>query len=235
MNLYARADWIRFREDVIKLEGGKCGRCLRSRADGVILQVHHKHYIAGRKPWDYAYDECETLCRGCHGAEHGKVMPRRGWECIGYDDLGDLIGECELCGTDLRYLYLIQHPKWPAMEVGTDCCDNLTGSADASEHLDAYKKRTDRMKRFASSQRWKTKPSGELAIKQAGIAVAIVKAGGAFKIVMDGAMGKAEYSTILDAKMRVFEAIDTGEAAKFLEARQAKLAAQSTGRRYRRV
>lgn len=233
MNLYTRADWVAFREAVIKLDGGRCLRCFRSRADGVVLQVHHKHYVAGRKPWEYTYDECETLCRGCHGAEHGRVMPRRGWECIGYDDLGDLIGECELCGTDLRYLYLVQHPNWPAMEVGTDCCDNLTGSADASEHLDAYKKRADRVKRFVSSPRWKAKASGALVIKQAGIAVTIIKAADAFKIVMDGATGKTEYATLLDAKMRVFETIDTGEATKFLAARKAKLAQQVQTKAYR--
>lgn len=233
MNLYTRADWLRFREDVIKLDGGRCVQCLRSRADDVVLQVHHKRYVAGRKPWEYAYDECETLCRGCHGAEHGKVMPRRGWECIGHDDLGDLIGECELCGTGLRYLYLIQHPNWPAMEVGTDCCDNLTDTAEASEHLDAYKKRAERVKRFVSSPRWKTRPSGDLAIKQGGIAVAVRRAGSAFRIVMEGVTGKVEYATLIDAKMRVFESIDSGEAAMFLAARKATLAAQSQGRRYR--
>lgn len=233
MNLYTRADWIRFREDVIKLDDGKCVRCLRSRADGVVLQVHHKHYVAGRKPWEYAYDECETLCRGCHAAEHGKTPPKNGWECIGSHDLGDLTGNCELCGTDLRYLYLIQHPNWPTMEVGTDCCDNLTGSLEASEHLEAHKKQADRKKRFVSSPRWKTKPFGELAIKQTGIAVAIVKVGEAFKIIMDGATGKTEYASLLDAKMRVFESIDSGEAAKFLEARKAKLVEQSKARRNR--
>lgn len=233
MNLYTRADWIRFREDVIKLDGGKCTQCLRSRADGVVLQVHHKRYVSGRKPWEYGFDECETLCRGCHGAEHGKVMPRRGWECLGYDDLGDLIGKCELCGTDLRYLYLVQHPQWPAMEVGTDCCDNLTGSVDASEHLDAYKKHADRVKRFVCSPRWKTKPSGELVIKQAGIAVSILKVGDRFRIAMDGARGQTEYVTLLDAKMRVFTAIDTGEAAKFLAARRQRLAMQARGQRHR--
>ncbi|MGE0256981.1 MAG: hypothetical protein AB7N54_20335 [Alphaproteobacteria bacterium] len=144
--------------------------------------------------------------------------------------MGDLVGECELCGTDLRYLYLIVHPKWPAMEVGTDCCDNLTESAQASEHLKRYTRRADRMKRFVSSPRWKTKPSGELAIKQAGIAVAIGEVGGTFKIVMNGTAGKAVYPTLLDAKVRVFEFIDTGMAAQFFAARKVKLCHNRGGR-----
>lgn len=233
MNLYTRADWVAFRETFIKLDGGRCLRCMRSRADGVVLQVHHKRYIAGRKPWEYDYADCETLCRGCHGAEHGKVMPKRGWECVGYDDLGDLIGECELCGTDLRYLYLVQHPKWPAMEVGTDCCDNLTGSLEASEHLDGYKKRADKVKRFVSSPRWKPRGPGELKIKQEGIYVVIKPNGAGFKVSMDGVTGKADFATLLDAKMRVFETIESGEAAQFLAKRDARLASQAKRQRYR--
>src|SRR5262249_55578770 len=161
-------------------------------ADDVVLQVHHKHYVAGRKPWEYAYADCETLCRGCHGAEHGKVAPRRGWEFVGSHDLGDLIGNCELCGTQLRYLYLIQHHKWPSMEVGTDCCDDLTDSTEASEYLTAYKGRAERAKRFVSSPRWKTSSLGNRTIKQRGIDVAIVSEGETFRIVMDGTRGKSE-------------------------------------------
>lgn len=158
-------------------------------------------------------------------------MPRGDWECIGSHDLGDLIGECELCGTDLRYLYLVQHPNWPAMEVGTDCCDHLTVSTDASEHLNAHKKQADRVKRFVSSPRWKTGAAGAITIKQGGFIIAIIKSGEAFRIVLDGTRGKSNYATILDAKMKVFDFIDSGEAAKFVEERTAKLAA-SRGQRY---
>lgn len=115
------------------------------------------------------------------------------------------------------------------MEVG--CCDNLTGTADASEHLDAYKKRAERLKRFVSSPRWKAIASDVLAIKQSKIKICIVKSGSGFAIVMDGAKGKANFNSVLDAKMRVFEVIDTGEAAKFLAARKLKIAAKTRGRR----
>lgn len=233
MNPYTRADWVKFREEVIKLDGGKCLRCLRSHRDGVVLQVHHKVYIAGRKPWEYEYGDCETLCRGCHASEHGKIPPKRGWECIGSYDLGDLIGNCELCGTDLRYLYLVQHPRWPAMEVGTDCCDNLTESTNASEFHDKYVKHSERIKRFISSPRWSEERFGQTRIKQKGIEVFITKSAEGFQIAMDGVTGKAEYQTMLDAKMKVFESIDSGEATKFLAARRAKLAQQAGRRRPR--
>lgn len=52
-NLYASEKWANFRAKVIALDGGECVACGRSVSDGVVLQVHHKLYISGRKPWEY--------------------------------------------------------------------------------------------------------------------------------------------------------------------------------------
>ena len=142
MNLYRHADWLRFRSEVIKLHGGRCARCLRSSdADAVVLQVHHKAYVRGRKPWEYGHTECEALCKGCHAVEHGLITPQSGWQLLGSDDLGDLIGNCELCSTELRYIYAIYHEAWGAMAVGTDCCDRLTETTTASELVRARRNR----------------------------------------------------------------------------------------------
>lgn len=51
-NLYADEKWAAFRERVIVLDGGECVSCGRSRSGGVVLQVHHKQYVKGRKPWE---------------------------------------------------------------------------------------------------------------------------------------------------------------------------------------
>ena len=227
MNPYSHADWFQFREDVIKLDGGRCVRCLRSRLDGVVLQVHHKAYVRGRRPWEYPYDECETLCKGCHAEEHGKIMPRSGWSLIGSDDLGDLVGNCELCETRLRHIYLIEYPSWGAMAVGTDCCDRLTGTTDARAYLDQYTKSRAKRKRFVSSPRWQAFHTGEFAIKQSGIRIRISPSNGKFRIFMDGVAGKVNHDTILDAKLKVFELIESGEANAYLERRRERLAAQS--------
>lgn len=93
MNPYRSNQWKAFREQIIELDGRVCVRCGRNASAEVILHVHHKHYVAGRKPWEYPYNQCETLCSGCHAAEHGKIRPPFGWEHIGYEDLGDVIGD----------------------------------------------------------------------------------------------------------------------------------------------
>ena len=65
-NPYADRQWAAFREKVVNLDGAMCVECGRTRSDGVVLQVHHRQYIRGRKPWEYDYADCETLCKGCH-------------------------------------------------------------------------------------------------------------------------------------------------------------------------
>ena len=216
MNHYRHAEWVKFRNEVIKLHGGRCARCNRSRDDGVVLQVHHKSYAPGRKPWEYGHTECEALCKGYHAEEHGKIMPQSGWEWIATDDLGDVMENCELCGQDIRYVYAIRHPNWGSMAVGTDCCDRLTETTDASEYHERYLKTVDMRKRFVSSKRWKALPNGDLYIRQKGIEVSICADESKFIIVMDGARGKAEYDSVLDAKIRAFDSINSGEALTYL-------------------
>lgn len=224
-NLYRHRDWVRFRSEVIKLHGGRCARCDRSAAlDGVVLQVHHKQYVTGRKPWEYGHIECEALCKGCHAEEHGKIMPQSGWGLLASDDLGDLSGNCELCGTELRYIFAIEHPSWGAMAVGTDCCDKLTMTTEASEYHDRYIKLVNMRKRFVGSSKWKQTPSGFFKIKRAGIAAFIFPNGNKFRIGFDGVEGKVDYDTLLDAKLRIFEFIESGEAATYLANRKKKLA-----------
>src|SRR5260370_34736417 len=137
MQSYDNTKWKTFRGEVIRLDGGVCVRCHRGNADGVVLQVHHKIYFPGLKPWEYDYECCETLCKGCHAEEHGKIPPRFGWEFIGGHDLEDLVGTCEFCGTAIRHVCLVQHEKWTAFDVGEVCCDNITCTQIPTDHVDS--------------------------------------------------------------------------------------------------
>lgn len=216
MNTYNHLEWFRFREEVIKLDGGQCVRCGRSRADGAVLQVHHKSYTPGRLPWEYGHTECETLCKGCHAQQHGIIMPQSDWALIATDDLGDLCGECDYCGTEIRYVFAITHPKWGAMAVGTDCCDRLTLTHEASEYHAKYTKARERRARFLTSKRWKWR-SDAWWITQRSIKWCIAPYAGKFRISMEGVAGRGEYDTLVDAKLKVYDLSESGEAAAFLE------------------
>lgn len=213
INPYRTADWRAFRDKIIERDGRGCVRCLRTPdQDRVTLQVHHTQYLPKRLPWEYPEELCETLCKHCHAIEHGLVRPTRDWEHLGFEDLGGLNGTCDLCGTSIRYVYLVHHAKWPAMEVGETCCDHMTGTTFASE----YHRYLDRVESFVSSSRWQTDTNGNQWIMQRGIKLGIVADGTAFKISMANVEGKLTFANREDAKIRAYDLIATGEAQAFL-------------------
>jgi hypothetical protein len=208
---YRSADWATFRREVLRLDGNACTQCGKRGVDGVKLHVHHKQYLPGHKPWEYPHDLCATLCSGCHAAEHGIIPPRFGWSLDGYDDLGDLSGECENCGTPHRHSFLVTHPKWRAMEVGTDCCDNLTCTQAASNHVESLLRYQARRKTFVSSPRWRPGyPNGEVGRWHKGFNVSVVPNGAIFRLRISNTLGKKTFESESDAKAAAFDAIESG-------------------------
>lgn len=221
MDGYRSSDWKSYREQIIRLDGSICARCGRGPNDGVVLQVHHKYYVPNKKPWEYPPSACETLCSRCHAEEHGKVPPRFGWDFVGWEDLGDLIGTCELCGKTIRHIFLVQHEKWLAIEVGRVCCDHLTDTQIASDHVDSMRRFSERRRRFVSSSRWASCSNTE-EIRQKGIDLAIVRVGDTFKLRMNGVDGKKVFTSALDAKIASFDLIESGEIDKYFEKKNKK-------------
>lgn len=125
--IYANHNWRVFSEKIKQRDGHKCFQCNRDHSE-VTLQVHHKIYVAGKAPWEYALSDCITLCKGCHAREHGLIEPDRGWTLLSIDDLGGRDGTCERngCGAEIRYEHLTYHPKWGYMVVGSTCIEHLT-------------------------------------------------------------------------------------------------------------
>ena len=214
---YRSKDWAEFRDKFIELHNAKCSQCGRSRdADGVILQVHHLEYRAGHKPWEYGYDELEVLCRKCHAVEHGIIMPGDGWTIIGEEDLGSVDGICDKCGTHFRHKYLVDHPKWCPIEVGTICCDNLTGTIEASEYENHLRKLQRRKMAFVNSKKWGIGPFGGVA-RVVGVAYWEIKAVGAnWVIYCNTRRGDMSFPSVEKAKMHIFDIQENGRAASYI-------------------
>lgn len=217
MSSYKESQWKAFRQSVIELDGYKCHQCGRSK-DEVVLQVHHLEYKSGLKAWEYPTEDCITLCRGCHAQTHGIIQPRFGWEYIGDEDLGDLIGTCENkgCGSNMRYSYTVFHPQWGTLEVGTICCDNLTDSEIASNSKESKLKYESRKRRFIDSKRWETDGQKQ-NIKQGLFEIEIFEAGNKFSLEINERKSKIKHNTLILAKTKVFEIIENGELMKFFK------------------
>jgi len=208
--LYHRPEWLAFRRQIIEHDEYICQKCGRREGLGVIFQVHHKVYHARMLPWEYDPKECEAVCMGCHAQLHGKIRPSSGWDFLFEEDLGGLDGECEYCGTEIRYVYYIAHSHWDTLAVGTDCCDRLTGSDIAISH----RRMLNRRKRFLSSPKW----------HQEGIVWKITRMHMDFNIDRDdeeflicfmGVRGKKRFESLEKAKDRLFNFIDSGDARRF--------------------
>lgn len=79
----------------------------------------------------------------------------------------------------------------------------------------------DRLQRFYNSKRWK-KVKGEYFINQKQIEIKIYQSTYGFKIKMGRTNGKYIYKTINEAKKRIFDFIDSGEADIFFMYRKKK-------------
>lgn len=213
-NLYRDKRWSDFREQIFEFDGYACVKCGRVRPE-VILQVHHKQYQSGKAPWEYPTGLCETLCKGCHAREHGEIRPSDGWDFIYEEDLGDLFGECDCCGTSIRYVFHIHHEHWEPIGVGTDCCDKLTGTDEATQFRKNLDRQRDRKKRFLCSKRWRLTKWGWV-IRQGQRKIEIISDRDKFRIYIDDVKGKKLFESIEQAKGFAFELIENGKAENYL-------------------
>jgi hypothetical protein len=217
MSLYRKSQWKIFRQGVIELDDYKCRQCGRGQ-DEVTLQVHHKEYKSGLKAWEYPTADCLTLCKGCHAQIHGIIQPSFGWEYIGDEDLGDLIGTCEnrSCGSNMRYSYTVFHPQWGTLEVGTVCCDHLTDSKIASNLKESQLKFEGRRQRFLNSKRWTTDRHVH-KLKQGLFDIEVFEVENQFSLRINGDRSKIRHESSAAAKERVFEVIESGELIKYFK------------------
>lgn len=65
--------WQRKRLERLQACDWQCTKCNDANSP---LHVHHRRYIVGCKPWEYADADLVVLCELCHSAEHGKNIRR---------------------------------------------------------------------------------------------------------------------------------------------------------------
>jgi 5-methylcytosine-specific restriction endonuclease McrA len=58
--------WQRRRLEVLTRDSWTCQECGTTTKE---LQVHHKWYVQGKRPWEVPMQALVTLCVGCHGTK----------------------------------------------------------------------------------------------------------------------------------------------------------------------
>lgn len=87
-------------------------------------------------------------------------FPQSGWEFREMIDLGEPRGECDYCGTIIRYCHVLWHKGWGTISVGALCADRLTHDETASEREKAYKKFLEKLQRYMESKKWERHKNG---------------------------------------------------------------------------
>ena len=67
------------------------------------LNIHHKYYITGRKPWDYDDDALITLCEDCHQKRHQSSVVYL------FNDIREPQAICKICDKCAGRGYLPQY------------------------------------------------------------------------------------------------------------------------------
>lgn len=60
--------WLKKRIEILTKANFRCKWC----GSTYDLQVHHKKYKKGRRPWEYSNEELVCICGNCHELEHDK-------------------------------------------------------------------------------------------------------------------------------------------------------------------
>lgn len=219
MNEYSSPSWHAFRNEVFRRHDYACTSCGKRGSDDAGLHVHHKSHLVGHKPWEYPLDLCITLCDDCEVAAHGASTPMFGWDVVGCDDLGEAEGNCDHCGTAIRYVFMVQHPKWRTLEVGEECCDNLTCTKVASDHMDSLRRQQERLRRFVLSSRWKVDSAGVHRIKHKQNLLEVVLHQGTYRLRVDWEVGKKAFASIPEARAAAFDLVESGAIDAWRERR----------------
>lgn len=64
---YKDSRWQKKRLEIMERDGWECQSCCGSVGSDT-LNVHHRYYEQGKKPWEYADSSLVTLCEDCHKA-----------------------------------------------------------------------------------------------------------------------------------------------------------------------
>jgi len=88
-------------------------------------------------------------------------FPHKGWEYVGFEDLGGLDGFCEVCGTEIRYVHYLSHPSVEeSIGVGCICAGDLTDDyTTPKNHEKRVKSLSARNARWLKKE-WTPSPRG---------------------------------------------------------------------------
>lgn len=140
-------------------------------------------------------------------------VPRKGWVCVGVEDLGDPSEQCEMCETqDIRYVHLMEHPNYPEiLSCGCICAGKMEDDYLGAREREADVKNAARRRARWLIRKWKLSEAGQHYLKTDGFHIVVFQKAGSWsgKITQlsTGSVTNARkrYSTQDRAKLAAFD------------------------------
>lgn len=146
-----------------------------------------------------------------------KGVPRKGWEWVGSEDLGDDRQTCEMCEfAEIRYVHFARHDNYPeTLEVGCVCIEHMTEDyTGPRRHEKSMRNSARRRANFPDRKQWRTSRNGNPHIDLDGHHVVITPRGGGWAVSInppgcpgEWIGGRKVYANERAAKLGAFDGV----------------------------
>lgn len=107
-------------------------------------------------------------------------VPKKGWDCINVEDVGEDLQQCEMCeSAHIRFVHYMQNARYPEqLACGAVCAGHMEEDLVRAERRDKeMRSNAGKRKRFPSLQGWYSSRSGNPTIKRGGATITVFQKG----------------------------------------------------------
>ena len=102
-------------------------------------------------------------------------VPKKGWICVGFEDLGEPSAECEMCeNQQIRYVHHMEHTDYSeALDCGCVCAGKMEEDYTAAKARETDIKNAARRKANWLKRKWQISQSGNHYLKTDGYHIVV--------------------------------------------------------------
>ena len=107
-------------------------------------------------------------------------MPKRGWTCVSFDDLGALDAVCEMCESqEIRYVHHMEQPDYSeSLGVGCVCAENMENDYEAPRRRERTLHNAAQRRGRWLSRKWKVSKKGNAYLNTDGMNITVYRRNG---------------------------------------------------------
>ena len=139
-------------------------------------------------------------------------VPHRGWQFRSLEDLGDLVGTCEMCESQsIRYVHYMEHPDYgDVLGVGSVCAGHMEEDYTAAQERERRAKSKANRRTSWMQAQWKESAKGNPYINRNGFNVVVYARSGRWAYRIEErqtgqSWSESGFASEDDAKLAAFE------------------------------